>query len=292
MIKCIAIDMDGTLLTPTEEITQENEMAIKKAQKEGIEVVVATGRSYEEASFVLKEAGIQCPIICVNGAEIRSMSHEIVDDNPLEKSIARQAAQALFQNDVYFEVYTNRGTFTVDVEKGIAIIMDILVNIRQEKDIDKIREAAEERFHKGQVHKVDSYEVLFDKDEYKIYKLLAFSFDLEKLSLAKRKLEKIEGLVISASGEENLELTSEKAQKGVALEAFVKGKGIALSDVMAIGDNYNDLSMFIRVGRAVAMGNAPDEIKKQCHFVTETNEESGVGKAIMKVLQDEILIKK
>jgi len=49
---------------------------------------------------------------------------------------------------------------------------------------------------------------------------------------------------------------------------------------MAIGDNYNDLSMMLKVGRAVAMGNADEEIQRQCHFVTATNEESGVGKAI------------
>ncbi len=56
-------------------------------------------------------------------------------------------------------------------------------------------------------------------------------------------------------------------------------------DTMAIGDNYNDLSMFQRVGRAVAMGNADEEIKGQCHFVTLTNEESGVAKAIMDALK-------
>lgn len=49
MIKCIAIDMDGTLLTSTQEITKENREAIKEAQDKGVEVVIATGRAYEEA---------------------------------------------------------------------------------------------------------------------------------------------------------------------------------------------------------------------------------------------------
>jgi Cof subfamily protein (haloacid dehalogenase superfamily) len=145
--------------------------------------------------------------------------------------------------------------------------------------------AAEDRFNKGLVHKVDSYDSLFNNDEHQIYKLLAFSFEPERLARAKEDLKKLEGLVVSSSGEENLELTSKDAQKGVALEAFTKGKGIMLQETMAIGDNYNDLSMFKRAGRAVAMGNADEIIKAQCDVVTLTNEESGVAKAILDVLK-------
>ncbi len=64
--------MDGTLLTATQQITAENREAIRRAQSQGIEVIIATGRSYTEASFVLDAAGLTCPMICANGAEIRS----------------------------------------------------------------------------------------------------------------------------------------------------------------------------------------------------------------------------
>lgn len=287
MVKCIAIDMDGTLLTATQQITEENKKAIQKAQAEGVEVVIATGRSYFEANFVLEEAGIRCPMICVNGAEVRTIDKEVIAANPLDKSTARTAGMALLQNGVYFEVYTNKGTYTIDADKGVSIIVDIFMSGNPEADVDEVMKAAEERFTKGLVQKVDSYDILFDDTEHQIYKLLAFSFDAERLAAAKEALVPLEdeGLVISSSGEENLELTSKNAQKGVALEAFLEKSGTGIQDAMAIGDNYNDLSMFKRVGRSVAMGNADDIIKAQCDYVTLTNEESGVAKAILDALK-------
>ncbi|MEW9108420.1 Cof-type HAD-IIB family hydrolase [Cytobacillus gottheilii] len=284
MIKCIASDMDGTLLTATQTITDENIAAIKKAQEKGIEVVVATGRSYQEAIFVLEEAGLECPIICANGAEVRSAQGEIVSNSPLDKELATRTAKALTELEVYYEVYTNQGTYTVDEKRGITIMADIFLSGNEEADVKKVLKAAEERFEKGLVHKVDSYDVLFESEDHQIYKLLAFTFDPERMEEAKEALQDFEGLIISSSGHGNLELTSKSAQKGVALEAFVREKGISLEETMALGDNYNDLSMFNVVGRAVAMGNADDYIKSQCHMVTLTNEESGVGKAILEVL--------
>ncbi len=285
MIKCIASDMDGTLLTATQKITDENIKAIKAAQEKGVDVVIATGRSYFEASFVLEEAGITAPIICVNGAEVRAADGKVVSSNPLDKELAKKAAYILLENNVYFEVYTNQGTYTIDEDRGVSIIVDIFLSGNPEADIDKVTKAAEERFKKGLVHKVNSYDELFSDEEHQIYKLLAFSFEPDFLASAKEELLKLEGMAVSSSGDENLELTSTAAQKGIALEAFVKEKGISLLETMAIGDNYNDLSMFKRAGRSVAMGNADDIIKAQCDFVTSTNEESGVAKAIWKVLE-------
>lgn len=286
MIRCIATDMDGTLLTATQEITSENREAIRKALENGVEVVVATGRSYQEARFVLEEAGMRLPMICVNGAEVRSNTGEIVSSNPLNKEQARQAALRLVENGVYFEVYTNEGTFTEDEDKAISIIVDIFSTANPEVPIDQIAKAAEDRLHKGLVRKIEHYDRLFEQDQYEIYKLLAFSLDPEKLEAANVALKEIEGLAISSSGSENIEITSLDAQKGIALEKFVASRGITLEETMALGDNFNDVSMLKRVGKPVAMGNAVDEIKTLCGEVTLTNEESGVGKAIMGVLEE------
>jgi Cof subfamily protein (haloacid dehalogenase superfamily) len=284
MIKCIATDMDGTLLNSRQKISEENKQAILKAQAQGIEVVVATGRSYQEARFVLNEAEIDCPVIGVNGAEVRSIEGEVISTNPIDKDSARMAAEKLTEKDIYFEVYTDKGTFTTDFQKAVSTLVDIVVSANPEVDREKIAAAAEVRVSEGLVYEIEDYEQLFTNPDHQIYKLLAFSVDSDRRQAAARSLEELANLAISSSGFDNIEITHKQAQKGIALEQFVNSRGIDLSETMAIGDNYNDVSMLERVGRAVAMGNAGFEIKSLCDVITDTNDENGVGKAILEVL--------
>jgi Cof subfamily protein (haloacid dehalogenase superfamily) len=284
MIKCIATDMDGTLLNAMQTISEENKQAILKAQAEGVEVVVATGRAYQEATYVLDEAGLICPLICVNGAEVRGRDGGIISATPIDKAVARDVAAQLAKSDVYFEVYTDKGAFTVDTDKAVSIMVDIVLTANPEADRAVVEHAAGARLRDNLIHPVDNYGVLFDSNEYKIYKFLAFSFDEEKLAAAQGSLNGFTELSVTKSGEENIEITHKDAQKGIALEAFVGANGIGLDETMAIGDNFNDVSMFEKVGRAVAMGNASPVIKTMCDMVTDTNENSGVAKAILEVL--------
>ncbi|TKC16847.1 Cof-type HAD-IIB family hydrolase [Robertmurraya kyonggiensis] len=283
MIKCIAIDMDGTLLTKEHVITEENKNAIKKAQEQGVEVVIATGRSYPEAIYILKEAGITCPMICVNGAEVRTPNGEITDFSPLDKEVAKQIVQKLEDNDVYVEFFTSKGIFTMDMEKGISILKNFVETTHSDADAEKVEAILQERVEF--ITEIESSDFIFADKDHHIYKLLTFSFDSDVLGKVRQELNEVDGIAISSSGKENLEINGIHAQKGLALEAFTAERGISLMETMAIGDNYNDISMFQRVGRAVAMGNADDAVKSQCHFVTATNEESGVGKAILEAIK-------
>jgi Cof subfamily protein (haloacid dehalogenase superfamily) len=284
MIKCIATDMDGTLLNSVSQISQENKEAILRAQAQGIEVVVATGRSYQEARYVLDAVGLQCPVIGVNGAEVRTKDGEVIAAVPLDKQIAKKAAEKLTESEVYFEAYTNKGTYSVDLEKAVSILVDIVVSANPDVNQEEVIHAAGARVRDGLVHPIESYDLLFANEEVQLYKFLAFSFDSERLEAVSTILNDLGDLSVSSSGHENLEITNKNAQKGIALEAFVKAKGIELAETMAIGDSFNDVSMLERVGRAVAMGNAAYEIKSLCDVITATNDEHGVGKAILEVL--------
>ncbi|PLS03858.1 HAD family hydrolase [Neobacillus cucumis] len=284
MIKCIASDMDGTLLNSMQQISEENKRAILKAQAEGIEFVVATGRSYQEATYVLSEAGLTCPVICVNGAEVRSKEGEVLSSTPISKSLAREVAAKLSEHDVYYEIYTDKGAYTIDPDKAVSILVDIVVSANPEVDPEEIRSAAGARIRDGLIHQIEDYELLFSDENFLIYKVLAFCFDRNKLQAAGEDLKDFTELDITSSGHENLEITNKHAQKGLALEAFVKEKGIDLAETMAIGDNLNDVSMFERAGRSVAMGNASYEIKALCDVMTAANDEHGVAQAILEVL--------
>ena len=283
MIKCIASDMDGTLLNSVQQISEENKQAILKAQEQGIEFVVATGRSYQEATYVLSQAGLTCPIICVNGAEVRSHEGEVLSSTPISKQLVREVAAALNENDVYFEVYTDKGAYSINPDKAVSILVDIIISANPEMDREEITYAAGARIRDGLIHTIEDYERLF-VDDFKIYKVLAFSFEPGKLEAAGLALRAFADLEISSSGHENLEITNKQAQKGLALESFAKSKGIELAETMAIGDNFNDVSMLERAGRSVAMGNASYEIKALCDVITDTNEGHGVAKAILEVL--------
>jgi Cof subfamily protein (haloacid dehalogenase superfamily) len=284
MIKCIATDMDGTLLNAYQKITEENKQAVLKAQAQGVEVVVATGRSYQEARYVLDDAGLQCPVICVNGAEVRSVKGEIVSSTPIDKQTARKVAATLQDQDIYFEVYTNKGTFSLDKEKAVTVLVDIVLSANPEMDREEVTYAAGSRVRDGLVDEIEDFELLFGSEEHRICKLLAFSMDSEKLDKVADILKEWGNLEVASSGHENLEITNKDAKKGIALEAFVNEIGLELAETMAIGDSFNDVSMLELAGRAVAMGNAAYEIKAMCDVITDTNNESGVAKAILEVL--------
>ena len=284
MIKCTATDMDGTLLNSTsKKITTENRQAILAAQSQGVEVVIATGRAYDEVFYLLEESGLKCPVIGVNGAETRTKEGKVIATNPLNKHEAKMAGLELLENDVYFEVYTEKGKFTHDREKSMKVILDIVTSANPTANYEEAVKFARERAAK--IHLIDDYDKLMNDDGNDIYKFLAFSFDTDRLALVNDALHKMENIVVTSSGTANLEINDKSAQKGIALERFVGHRGISLSETMAIGDNFNDISMFKRAGRSVAMGNADQLIKAQCDFVTATNEESGVAKAIWEAIK-------
>ncbi len=285
MITLIATDMDGTLLNEHQEISEANKQAILDAQQQGIEVVVATGRSYEEARYVIEEAGISCEIVCANGAEVRNKQGEIIYQAGIESARAKEIASVLNETGIYFEIYTDRGTYTENYDMGVELIVDIFTTANPTVSEEQVRQAARERFEKGHIKLVEDYGVLFEDDSQLVYKFLVFSFDEKQLAEANEKLNELSGIAVSSSGKENIEVNSIEAQKGVALEKLLKDKGLSPENSMAMGDNLNDLSMMKVVGRPVAMGNALDQIKEFCPFITATNKEDGVAKAIQEAIK-------
>jgi Cof subfamily protein (haloacid dehalogenase superfamily) len=288
MITSITSDMDGTLLNEHQEVSEANKKAVLDAQKQGIEFMVATGRSYEEARYVLEDAGISCDIICVNGAEVRNKDGEIIHQAGIQSALAKEIAAALNETGIYFEVYTDKGTYTENYEMGIELIVDIFTTANPEVTEKQVRQAARERFEKGHINLVEDYEKIFNDESQLVYKFLVFSFDDKQLKAADEKLKGIGGIAVSSSGKENLEVNSIDAQKGVALQKLLKNKGLSAEQAMAMGDNLNDLSMMKVAGRPVAMGNALDEIKEYCTYQTALNREDGVAKAIREALQSPV----
>ncbi|REH93020.1 HAD-IIB family hydrolase, partial [Staphylococcus felis] len=150
----------------------------------------------------------------------------------------------------------------------------------------KIRKHIQHRIDIGTLKIVGNYDHLEDIPGELIMKVLAFDTDLEKIERVKARLSEKSNLEVSSSSRGNIEITHADAQKGTAVASIAEKLGVSLEDTMAIGDNLNDKSMLERVGYPVAMANAIPELKEHAKFVTDTNENSGVAKAIYKVLEN------
>lgn len=286
LMKLIATDMDGTLLNEKNEVSQENVLAIKMAIEKGIQFVVATGRSYESAVKPLQAVGLTCPIITLNGAATFNLNKQQIRDIPLDVSVCRRILDICQKSNMYVELFIDDRMYSTGNEHFMDILLKMFKNILTESTEDEIRDIIERRFQQEKMQFIKNYEDILTKTNKKIYKLLGFSIDEVNLQNAYKELEQEPGVVITSSGELNLEFNHPEAQKGLALESLANSMGIEMKDVMALGDNLNDKSMLQKAGRGVAMGNAVDEIKEVCKFITKTNNENGVAFAIEEMLKE------
>ncbi len=285
MIRLIAIDMDGTILSPDHTISTKNKEAILEAQSNGIEVVIATGRSFSEAFDPISSEGLNVSYICLNGAEIRNSFGELISATHITKDDVEKIIAILDEEKIDYQLFIDTIVYTKSIEGPIDAFIQLAKAANQVPPIDEIRKEVMGRVAQGTLQEVDSFDDLIKQRGEEIYKVFGTSFHRQHLDNARDILQTILGLAVSSSGAGNLEITHAYAQKGIAVEQYAKIKGISMENVMVIGDNYNDLSMMKRAGRSVAMGNAPEEIKAACTVVTTSNEHDGVGLAIEAILQ-------
>ena len=286
MINLIATDMDGTLLNAAHEISEDNIQAIKYAQSQGITVVIATGRAFYEANAPINQTDLKVPYICLNGAEVRDESFNIMSTSNLNRELINRITVELNKENIFYQVYTNLGIYTENPLRDLEIYIDIAQRAGQEADVEKIKSGIQKRIDNGTLKVVENYDKIQDTPGEIVMKILAFDSDLEKIDRVSETLAKSESLAISSSSRGNIEITHSDAQKGIALNTIAERLNIDMENVMAIGDNMNDVSMLERVGYSVAMENAAPEVKAITKYETDSNEQSGVGKAIMKLLRE------
>lgn len=267
MIKIIASDMDGTLLNNENSISEGNANAIKKAQAMGVTFVVATGRSYDEVKPLIDAAGINAPMINFNGGATTTETGTQIHSFPILKDEAKKVIKLLKDEHVFFKIMTSDGVYSDDPLKYDEAVVKLQLQ---------------------PIHYVDSYNEIIDNAEIDLFKVLIRKTDgADDLSVIKNKIEENTSLVVTSSGDNNLEVNHNNAQKGIALKRFADDLGIPMSDVMAIGDNLNDISMLKAAGVSYAMENGHQENKDVSNHRAKTNVEDGVGLAILEQLSQE-----
>lgn len=287
MIKLIASDMDGTLLNKEHDISKENLEAIRKVQAMGIHFAIATGRDIDGVKPILEKHNIKCECILSNGAEYRDINGNIIEAINIEKSLVKQILKILKDNNIMAELYTSDGIYTnnskEEVYEGSVHMMSCF---NTEKSIEEIREQAKEAVKRRNVKYINDMNK-FLESSIEIRKIFAFYMNTEVIEKVKNILENIEELAVSSSFINNIEITNINAQKGPIIEKAAKKMNINKDEVLVLGDSFNDKSMFETFIHTVAMENALPEIKQMARYITDTNDNAGVAKAIYNILKQE-----
>ena len=286
MCKLIAIDLDGTLLNSYGLISEKNREAIKKAQENGVKIVLASGRTTNSVKSLAEELGGNEYIICGNGSLIYDLKKdEIIYDKFIDKNKALQIIQICEQNSIYYNVYTE--------DMVIAKTLDNNVLFYHQENSNKPDSK------KTKINLVDNiYEYVKNLEGKNILKFtisdkssIIFNSIIKKL----RNIKNIDVLDVAhmsrkmiKSGTEEVsleyyytEITSENVDKWNAIEWLSEKLEIEKEEIMAIGDNINDKLMIENAGLGVAMGNSDPLIKEIADKTVANNNENGVAEAIL-----------
>jgi 5-amino-6-(5-phospho-D-ribitylamino)uracil phosphatase len=279
-IKLLALDLDGTVLDSRGNIPAQNRRAIREAEEAGVLVTIATGRRFRDARPLGIELELNAPLITHNGALLKfAESLETVEFSLLKSEVSSEiirvgkkyGGDALLSADPH-----GKGTLLYDRVSRDNIPLQRYIQWAKSMHGDEAEEA---------VHHVSSLEsALHDHEVIHI----SFSGGCEPMAALQQVLaqELGETITLLATVYPHLDFTlldllPHNASKGTGLEQLAARHGITREEVMAIGDNFNDLEMLEFAGTPVVMGNAdPGLLERPDLIPTASNDESGVARAI------------
>jgi len=287
MIKLIASDMDGTLLNEKHKIDKETVIAIRKAEEAGIIFAISTGREYETVESLLKENNIRCQCVLMNGAEYRDEEGNILEEINIEQKIAIRIIHILHDEKVSARIFTNKGIYTTDTkEEALKEMVYRTLSFNPDFTQEQAVEYAKHQPYFTQLNYISDLDGFLNTD-IEIRKFVAFHNNIELINKMKKIIGEIQGIAVSSSFKDNMEITHITAQKGLILAKVAEKMGFKRDEVLVLGDSFNDYSMFTEFTESVAMGNAIPEIKEIAKYITDTNSNLGVAKAIYKVLEEQ-----
>ncbi|KTR50120.1 sugar phosphatase [Pantoea ananatis] len=264
-IKLIAIDMDGTLLNPQHEITPAVKTALNRAREKGVSIVLATGRPFVGIERYLQELDLQADgqyCISNNGALVhQAKDGEVVADVTLGFDDYLYVEKLARELGVHFQAFDKSHLYTPNKD-----ISEFTIHEASLTGIPVRYRAVEEMDPATRFPKL----MMIDKPA------------LLDAAIAKLPEQAHQTYTILKSAPYYLEILDRRVNKGYGVKMLAEKLGLKAEDVMAIGDQENDLAMIDYAGTGVAMGNAIESVKNIAQFITKTNREDGVAHAIEK----------
>lgn len=262
--KLIAADMDGTLLDDKYRVEPELTAVLEKCRDRGIQLVIATGRLYISAFPFVQELGVTLPVIASNGAVVKDPgTGELLCHYTLDKDLAIRALKLT----------------ATDTAQRFMCINDKFYTDVSEETFKKYAEALKIDF----IRVVPLHEAVTD--------------DPTMVTIRDREPEiaRLTGILRQHLGDEVylanskpffVDVNHRSVSKGTALTWLCQRLGIDPSEVLAVGDGWNDLEMLQVAGMGAAVANAPDELKKNAGYVCTRPSYHGVIEAIEKFILD------
>ena len=231
---------------------------------------------------------IKAQCVLSNGAEYRDEEGKILDIINIKEESARKIINILDENKLSARIFTNKGIFTTSTrEEALKEIIYRTMSFNPGISEDEAREISENLGFFTVLQYIEDINKFFEEG-IEVRKFVAFHNNIDLINNMKKVISEIEGLAISSSFSDNIEITDINAQKGIILEKVATKMNIAREEVMILGDSFNDYSMFEIFEETVAMKNAIPEVKAIAKYVTDTNDNLGVAKAIYNVLNNEM----
>ena len=297
-LKLIALDMDGTLLGSNGRVSERNAAALRAAEAAGIEVVIATGRRHCYAMHILRDLKLHHAnaLVSSNGTVIRTIGSELVHRSHMPLSTARWLCKhvADFRNTLVL-TFDNVGSDGEDT-RGALVVENpaelhgsigrwMLVNEPYIAHVGSLEEALDgdppiQMMLCGPVARMREAEALLL--QHPRVTPVGSEATIPDAEVALHRTEYPErDLCI-------LDILPAGCSKASALLHLAELRGISMQEVLAIGDNWNDVPMLEAAGQAVLMSNAPEDLKQIAHArgwaLGLSNDEDGVAVAIEAVL--------
>jgi Cof subfamily protein (haloacid dehalogenase superfamily) len=260
-IQTIVLDVDGTLLDSRSHLSERNVNVLKAALAQGVQIILATGKTRVSTQHIIDQIGITTPGIYLQGVGIYGADGAIIHQQTLDPNIARQVITFAEDRGFTTVAYSGRSIYTRVLNDDARILSD--------------------KYHEPVPEAVGPLQNRLG--EISINKLIAI-----RLGDARRTTALRWQLNIQLDGRANLvqalpdmlEFLPKGASKGAALRVLLRDLSINPANVMAIGDGDNDLEMIQLVGIGVAMGNATQKLKDAAVYVTASHDEDGVAQAV------------
>lgn len=267
-IKLLALDLDGTLLNSQKQLTRGCLDALYAAAQTGIEIVPTTGRFFTGMPEEIRNLPFLHYAITINGAQVYDSRADAViakAEIPLCEALA--AMQWLEQYDLIYDCYVdNWGWITQAYQQTAA---EFVPDCHYLKMLQVLRTPVPE---------LKAYLKSRGQDVQKI--IIFTRTDALQAELLERLPRVFPNLAVTSSAPHNIELNTPLANKGYALRELAKALGLAIGQVMAIGDGLNDLSMIQTAGLGIAMANGVAQVRAAAKAVTGDCDHDGAAEAI------------